>query len=58
MGDVVGQVGERWRRRSLCPVWDARGVLEHVIGFHKVLLLRPADVQHQLLGLLGRDPRW
>src|ERR1700733_86661 len=40
-GDVVRQVGDRWGRPSPCPDWDARGVLEHVIGFHDVLLLRP-----------------
>lgn len=40
-GAVVGQVGDRWDRPSPCPDWVARGVLEHVIGFHDVLLLRP-----------------
>ena len=30
-----------WGRPSPCTDWDARGVLEHVIGFHDVLLLRP-----------------
>ncbi len=40
-GDVVGQVGTRWDGPSPCPDWTARGVLEHVIGFHEVLLLRP-----------------
>ncbi|MGP8058596.1 MAG: maleylpyruvate isomerase family mycothiol-dependent enzyme [Acidimicrobiales bacterium] len=49
-GDVVGQVGERWHEGSPCPVWDARGVLEHVIGFHEVLLLRP-------LGIRANRPR-
>ena len=33
-----------------CYAWDARGVLEHVIGFHDVLLLRP-------LGLKPDRPR-
>ena len=40
-GAVVDRVGERWDRPSPCPEWDARGVLEHVIGFHDVLLLVP-----------------
>jgi uncharacterized protein (TIGR03086 family) len=40
-GRVVERVGSGWDRPSPCPEWDARGVLEHVIGFHDVLLLRP-----------------
>jgi uncharacterized protein (TIGR03086 family) len=44
-GSVVEQVGERWDRPSPCPEWDARGVLEHVIGFHEVLLLRPLGIK-------------
>ncbi len=43
--DVVEQVGGRWGCLSPCPEWDARGVLEHVIGFHEVLLLRPLGVK-------------
>jgi len=39
--DHVRVVGEHWHSRSPCREWDARGVLEHVIGFHDVLLLRP-----------------
>jgi uncharacterized protein (TIGR03086 family) len=31
----------RWSAPSPCPEWDARAVVEHVIGFHDVLLLRP-----------------
>jgi uncharacterized protein (TIGR03086 family) len=38
---VVESVGDRWDHPSPCPEWDARGVVEHVIGFHDVLLLRP-----------------
>jgi uncharacterized protein (TIGR03086 family) len=38
---VVEVVGDRWSAPSPCPEWDARGVVEHVIGFHDVLLLRP-----------------
>ena len=35
----------RWDAPSPCTEWDARGVVEHVIGFHEVLLLRPLDVK-------------
>ena len=38
---VVAQVGDRWSAPTPCPEWDARGIVEHVIGFHDVLLLRP-----------------
>jgi uncharacterized protein (TIGR03086 family) len=38
---VVVSVEDRWGAPSPCSEWDARGVLEHVIGFHDVLLLRP-----------------
>jgi uncharacterized protein (TIGR03086 family) len=44
-GAVVDTVSERWERPSPCPGWDARGVVEHVIGFHEVLLLRPLGVK-------------
>lgn len=39
--EAVGAVAGRWDRPTPCEDWDARGVLEHVIGFHDVLLLRP-----------------
>ena len=38
---VVAQVGDRWSAPTPCPQWDVRGIVEHVIGFHDVLLLRP-----------------
>ena len=38
---VVDAAPGRWSSPSPCAGWDARGVLEHVIGFHDVLLLRP-----------------
>lgn len=44
-GAVVARAGERWGAPSPCTEWDARGVLEHVIGFHDVLLLRPLDAK-------------
>jgi len=40
-GEVVGAATGRWTHASPCATWDARAVLEHVIGFHDVLLLRP-----------------
>ena len=40
-GDEVRAIGNHWQAPSPCGDWDARGVLEHVIGFHDVLLLRP-----------------
>ena len=49
-GESVRAADGRWNRRSPCDAWDARGVLEHVIGFHDVLLLRP-------LGLKPDRPR-
>lgn len=38
---AVASVRGRWGRPSPCAAWDARAVVEHVIGFHDVLLLRP-----------------
>ncbi len=49
-GEAVRAANGKWERRSPCDAWDARGVLEHVIGFHDVLLLRP-------LGLKPDRPR-
>ena len=49
-GEAVASAEGNWDRRSPCDEWDARGVLEHVIGFHDVLLLRP-------LGLKPDRPR-
>jgi uncharacterized protein (TIGR03086 family) len=40
-GEEVSAVGEHWQSQSPCSDWDARAVLEHVIGFHDVLLLVP-----------------
>jgi uncharacterized protein (TIGR03083 family) len=49
-GETVRSAQGKWDRRSPCDEWDARGVLEHVIGFHDVLVLRP-------LGLKPDRPR-
>lgn len=38
---VVRAADGAWGAPSPCPDWDARSVVEHVIGFHDVLLLRP-----------------
>jgi uncharacterized protein (TIGR03083 family) len=44
-GDAVAAAEGKWDRRSPCDAWDARAVLEHVIGFHDVLLLRPLGLK-------------
>ncbi|UXA05448.1 maleylpyruvate isomerase family mycothiol-dependent enzyme [Mycobacterium sp. SMC-2] len=49
-GEAVWSADGRWDRRTPCDEWDARAVLEHVIGFHDVLVLRP-------LGLKPERPR-
>lgn len=35
----------RWSAASPCTDWTAREVVEHVIGFHEFLLLRPLGVR-------------
>lgn len=47
---AVQAADRKWERPSPCPAWRAKDVLEHVIGFHDVLLLRP-------LGLKPQRPR-
>src|SRR5437899_8847364 len=42
---VARAAAERWERPSPCTDWDARGVVEHVIGFHEVLVLKPLGVR-------------
>src|SRR4051794_36794096 len=44
-GQAVADATGKWGRPSPCSEWDARGVLEHVIGFHDVLLLRPLNAK-------------
>lgn len=38
---IVARGDGRWGNPSPCTDWDARGVVEHVIAFHDVLLTRP-----------------
>ncbi len=48
---VAHRVGPRqWDLPTPCTEWDARAVVEHVIGFHDFLLLRP-------LGIRAHRPR-
>jgi uncharacterized protein (TIGR03086 family) len=44
-GESVRAANGKWDRPSPCEAWNARGVLEHVIGFHDVLLLRPLGIK-------------
>jgi hypothetical protein len=44
-GESVRAADGKWDHRSPCDEWDARAVLEHVIGFHDVLLLRPMGLK-------------
>jgi uncharacterized protein (TIGR03086 family) len=48
--DPVSHGAGKWDRPTPCQSWDARAVVEHVIGFHDMLLLRP-------LGLKPDRPR-
>jgi uncharacterized protein (TIGR03086 family) len=43
--DAVDAVDDRWGVATPCEDWDTRDVLEHVIGFHDVLLLDPLEVK-------------
>jgi uncharacterized protein (TIGR03086 family) len=36
---------EQWAAPTPCTEWDARALVEHVIGFHEFLLLRPLGVR-------------
>ena len=43
---VAREVGDdRWSAATPCPEWTARDLVEHVIGFHEFLLLRPLGVR-------------
>jgi uncharacterized protein (TIGR03086 family) len=43
--EAVTAVDDRWGEPTPCAGWDTRDVLEHVIGFHDALLLRPLELQ-------------
>ena len=36
---------DQWAAPTPCTEWDARALVEHVIGFHEFLLLRPLGVR-------------
>ncbi len=42
---IVARGEGRWTEPSPCPGWDAGDIVEHVIGFHDVLLLRPLQLK-------------
>lgn len=44
-GEAVASANGKWDYRTPCDEWDARAVLEHVIGFHDVLVLRPVGLK-------------
>ncbi|MGQ0825761.1 MAG: maleylpyruvate isomerase family mycothiol-dependent enzyme [Actinomycetota bacterium] len=44
-GEVVAAGNGRWDVPTPCTEWDARDLVEHVIGFHEVLLLRPLEIK-------------
>jgi uncharacterized protein (TIGR03086 family) len=45
---VAGAVrADQWSLPTPCTEWDARALVEHVIGFHEFLLLRPLGVRAQ-----------
>jgi len=45
---VAHQVApDQWTASTPCPDWNARDLVEHVIGFHEFLLLRPLGIRAQ-----------
>jgi uncharacterized protein (TIGR03083 family) len=36
---------DAWDNPTPCSEWDARALVEHLIGFHEVLILRPLGVR-------------
>ena len=50
---VARAAAGRWERPSPCTEWDARGVVEHVIGFHEMLVLKPLKQRCGLISLCG-----
>jgi uncharacterized protein (TIGR03086 family) len=47
----------RWAGPTPCREWDAGALVEHVIGFHEYLLLRPLGVRAER-PREGPAPRW
>jgi uncharacterized protein (TIGR03086 family) len=45
LSEAVTAVDDRWGEPTPCGEWDTRDVLEHVIGFHDALLLRPLEAK-------------
>jgi uncharacterized protein (TIGR03086 family) len=55
---VVEHVGDDdWGRPTPCTEWDTRALVEHVIGFHEFLLLRPLGVRAHR-PRTGSSARW
>jgi uncharacterized protein (TIGR03086 family) len=44
-GVADGVADDAWDAPTPCSEWDARALVEHVIGFHEVLILRPLGVR-------------
>jgi uncharacterized protein (TIGR03086 family) len=44
-GDAVRSADGKWDRPTPCTAWHAGDIVEHVIGFHDVLLLRPLGLK-------------
>jgi uncharacterized protein (TIGR03086 family) len=42
---VVAAAAGQWEAPSPCEGWSARDLVEHVIGFHEVLVLRPLEIK-------------
>ena len=46
---------EQWSNQSPCAAWDARGVVEHIVVMHGVML-RPVDRELSTAPSVGDDP--
>ncbi len=52
---VRGVKSDQWSNRSPCKEWDARGVVQHIIDMHGVML-RPFDRQLSAAPSVADDP--